>query len=159
VLLDKGINVIDETIVLLTYYYNEEDISLPLYKYLRGRYLGAYLPFDIYLLKPLKEIFSKVVLYDYLKRRAEIGIDSMNSEIIELINKERPKYVLWTSFYYDVKESTLDAIRKSGTKLIGIYFDDEWRFDSYSKYWIPYLDFCVTNSQEAVKNTKVLMLM
>ncbi len=100
----------------------------------------------MYLYEPLRKTFSKAVLYDYLKRRAEIGIEAMNKEIIELVQKERPKYVLWTSFYYDVHQATLDTIRREGVTVIGWFFDDEWRFDDYSKWWVPHLDYVVTNA-------------
>ncbi|GAH62265.1 unnamed protein product, partial [marine sediment metagenome] len=115
-----------------------------------------YLPWNLYLYEPLQKIFSKVILYDYLKRRAEIGIKAMNEEVIDLVREERPKYVLWTSFYDDIQESTLETIRRDGTIVVGWFFDDEWRFSSYSKYWIPYLDYCVTNAIEAVPKYRAL---
>lgn len=117
-------------------------------KYVKN-YLGVYLPFNLYLYEPLQKIFSKVILYDYLKRRTEIGVRAVNQEIIELVRKEHPKYVIWTSWQYDIQESTLETIRQEST-VIGWFFDDDWRFDDYSKWWIPYLDYCVTNAIEAV---------
>ena len=147
--------MINETIILLVYNYNYEDRNHRLLKYVK-RYCAAYLPFDLYLYEPLQKIFSKVILYDYLKRRAEIGIKAMNEEIIALVRKEHAKYVLWTSFYDDVQQSTLDTIREEGSTVVGWFFDDEWRFNSYSKYWSPYLDYCVTNSIEAVPKYRAL---
>jgi hypothetical protein len=78
----------------------------------------------------------------------------MNEEVIHLIRNEDPKYVVWTSFYDDVLQSTLDAIRSRGVIVIGWFFDDELRFNSYSKYWAPHLDYCVTNSYEALPKYK-----
>lgn len=147
--------MINETIIFLTYYYEPELRNHRLLKYVKDN-LGAYLRFDLYLYEPLQKIFSKVILYDYLKRRAEIGIKAMNEEIIALVRKEHAKYVLWTSFYDDVQQSTLDTIREEGSTVVGWFFDDEWRFDSYSKYWSPYLDYCVTNSIEAVPKYRAL---
>jgi spore maturation protein CgeB len=147
--------MINETIILLIYNYYYEDRNYRLPKYVKP-YCAAYLPFNLYLYEPLQKIFSKVILYDYLKRRAEIGVKSMNEEIIALVRKEHAKYVLWTSFYYDIQESTLETIRKDGTIVVGWFFDDEWRFNTYSKYWIPYLDYCVTNAIEAVPKYKAL---
>ena len=147
--------MINETIVLLTYYYEPELRNHRLLKYVKS-YCGPYLPFNLYLYEPLQKIFSKVILYDYLKRRAEIGIKAMNEEIIALVRKEHAKYTLWTSFYDDVQQSTLDIIREEGSTVVGWFFDDEWRFNSYSKYWSPYLDYCVTNAIEAVPKYKEL---
>jgi len=147
--------MINETIILLTYYYDPELRNHRLFKYIKA-YCPAYLPFNLYLYEPLQKIFSKVILYDYLKRRAEIGIKAVNEEIINLVRKEHAKYVLWTSFYDDVQQSTLDTIREEGSTVVGWFFDDEVRFDYYSKWWVPYLDYCVTNSIEAVPKYRAL---
>ena len=139
----------NETIILLTYYYHQELYHHRSLKYIK-KSLGAYLPFDFYLYQPLQKIFARVILYDYLERVVEIGIKAVNEEVITLVSKERPKYVLWTSWQYDILPSTLDSIRSRGSIVVGWFFDDEWRFDSYSKWWGPYLDYCVTNAMEAV---------
>lgn len=142
--------MINETILLLVYYYNYEIRNHRLLKYVGKNHLGAYLPFDLYLYKPLQEVFSKAILYDYLERMTKAGVKAVNQEIIELVKKEHPKYVLWTSWQYDILPSTLESIRKEGSTVVGWFFDDEWRFDNYSKWWVPYLDYCVTNAIEAV---------
>lgn len=148
--------MINETIVLLTYYYHEEDANDNILRHIIKNCSPAYLPWDIYLTEPLRKVFSKVIVYDFLKRRAEAGIEAMNTEIIDLVRKEKAKYVLWTSFYYDVHQSTLDLLRRDGVITVGWFFDDEWRFDSYSKFWIPYLDYCVTNAVSRVDDYKRL---
>lgn len=147
--------MINETVVLLTYDYDPNLKNHPSLKYVKNR-CGVYLPWDLYLYEPLKKIFSNVILYDYLERRAEIGVNAVNEEIIDLVRNEHPKYVLWTSFFYDVQESTFDIIRKEGTIIVGWFFDDEWRFETYSKWWIPYLDYVVTNARDAVTKYREL---
>ena len=148
--------MMNETIILLTYYYRPELGNHRLLKYVGKDHLGAYLPWDMYLYKPLREAFSKVILYDYLERRTEIGVKAVNEEIIALVRREHPKYVLWTSWQYDIFESTFAAIRQEGTVVVGWFFDDEWRFDDYSRWRIPYLDYCVTNAVSAVPKYKAL---
>ena len=145
--------MINETIILLIYHYDYEDHK---HRILKHFYRAPYLHFDRYLYEPLKKIFSKAIIYDYVKRITEIGVKSMNEEIIALVMKERPKYVLWTSWKYDIQESTLEMIRKEGSIVVGWFFDDEWRFDDYSKWWIPYLDYVVTNAIEAVPRYREL---
>jgi len=145
--------MINETIILLIYHYDYEDRKHGLLKHF---YRAPYLPFDLYLYEPLKKIFLKAILYDYVKRITEIGVKAVNKEIIDLVRKERPKYVLWTSWKYDIQESTLETIRKDGTIVVGWFFDDEFRFDNYSKRWIPYLDYCVTNAIEVVPKYREL---
>jgi len=138
--------MMSETVILLTPYYNQDDRNHPVVRHIIKAYFPAYVPYDIYFYEPLKKIFSQVIVYDYLKRRAEIGLKAMNEEIITLVQKERPGYVFWIAFNDDARQSTLEVIRKTGTRTVGLFFDDEWRFNSYSKYWAPYLDYCVTNS-------------
>src|SRR3989475_12692029 len=135
-----------ETVILLTYYYRQEDRDHGILRHILGAFSPSYLPFDLYLHEPLKRIFGRVIVYDFLRRRAELGLRAMNDEILAVVREERPKYVLWTSFYDDIRNTTLETIRKEGTTVVGWFFDDEWRFSSYSKYWIPYLDYCVTNA-------------
>ncbi|MFC1948652.1 glycosyltransferase [Chloroflexota bacterium] len=140
----------NDTVILLTYYYDYELHSHRLFKSYIKDWLGAYLPFTLYLYEPLVKIFSRVVVYDYLERILQVGVKAVNQEIIDLTRRERPKYVIWTSWLYDIQESTLETIRKDGTIVIGWFFDDEWRFDDYSKFWIPYLDYCVTSDMDAI---------
>ncbi len=148
--------MIDETIILLTYYYEPGYRNHLLLKHVAKNHLGVYLPFDVYLYEPLRRIFRKVVLYDYLKRMTEVGVRAVNEEIIALVREEHAKYVLWTSWQYDVQESTLETIRRGGGKVVGWFFDDDWRFDDYSRWWIPYLDYCVTNAFDVVPKYRQL---
>ncbi|MFC1948654.1 glycosyltransferase [Chloroflexota bacterium] len=141
--------MINETIILLT---PLEDCSKHrLAKHIDSRLILS-VPFDICFYQPLQKLFSKVILYDYLKRMVEVGVKDVNREIIELVRKERPQYALWVAFgeYYEIQESTFDIIRNEGTKIVGWFFDDEVRFDYYSKWWVSYVDYFVTNDIEAV---------
>lgn len=147
--------IIDKSIILLTHYYSKEDVHHRLLKHIIKNYCSYY-PWDLYLYEPLKRVFPKVIVYDYMRRRADIGIQAMNEELIALVRKEHPGYVLWPSFYDDIRPSTLDIIRKEGTIVTGWFWDDEWRYDFYSKYWAPFLDYCITNAEEAVPRYRKL---
>lgn len=146
----------DETIILLIHYYESEEYEHRLLKDIIRKYCGIYLPYDLYLYEPLQKTFAKVIVYDYLKRRGEIGVKATNEEIVSLVIKKHAKYVLWASWQYDIQESTFERIRQEGSIVIGWFFDDEWRFDNYSKWWIPYLDYCVTGDIEAVARYREL---
>ncbi|MFC2051115.1 glycosyltransferase [Chloroflexota bacterium] len=139
---------INETIILLTPFkdYSTHRLS----KYIS--YLRLSVPFDVCFYQPLQKIFSRVLLYDYLKRMVEVGVKSMNREVVQLVREEHPKFVLWVALgeYYEIQESTFDRIRKEGTKVVGWFLDDDVRFDYYSKWWAPYIDYFVTNDAEAV---------
>jgi spore maturation protein CgeB len=146
--------MINETILLLTPF--EDCGGHRLARYIG--YLKISVPFDECIYQPLNKLFSKVILYDYLKRMIEIGISPMNQEVIELVKRERPHYVFWVAFgeYYEIKEFTFLAIRQAGSKIVAWFFDDEVRFNFYSRWWTPYIDYFITNDREAVAKYRKL---
>jgi len=146
--------MINETIILLLARL-EDSSEHKLSKYVSD-YAEVSALFKIYFREPLQEVFSKVVPYDYTKRMSEIGVKGVQEEVIELVRKEHAKYVLWLTAAYEFQESTFDKIREEGSTVVGWFFDDEWRFDNYSKWWSPHLDYCVTYDIEAVPKYEAL---
>jgi len=114
------------------------------------------LDLDIRVGGPLKKVFSKVLHYDFGGSYSESGVLRTNNDIIDLVRAERPKYVIWPSISYEILESTFQAIRKEGILVIGWFFDDEKRFDDYSKWWIPYLDYILSTDKERIKEYQKL---
>lgn len=105
---------------------------------------------------PLRRIFSKVICYDVWKNYALLGVVEANRQIIEIVHRERPRYVLWHTMMYELLENTLAEIRANGSLVLAWFSDDEVRFDNYSKWWAPYLDFILTNNQDVVKKYESL---
>ncbi len=144
---------INDTTILLS---RLEDCSQhSLAKYIDGN-LGMSSPADTVYYYPLHGIFSRVIQYDYIQRMTTTGIVGINDEIIALVRKEKPKYVLWISTMYEIMGSTLDAIRREGSIVVAWFNDDEYRFGHYSKWWLPYIDYCVTHDIEAVPKYEAL---
>ena len=106
--------------------------------------------------KSLRKIFSKVIQYDYAKKQVELGILRSNSELIQVVRSEHPKYLFWPSMSYEIQETTFQTIRREGSFVIGWFFDDECRFDEYSRWWIPYLDYILTVDKHSVKKYQEL---
>jgi len=111
---------------------------------------------DIRLGEPLKRVFSKVIRYDVGQSYAKYGVGRTNNEIIELVRAERPKYVMWPSMSYEIMGSTFQRLREIGTFVVGWFFDDECRFDDYSRWWIPYLDYVLTVDKWSVEKYQQL---
>ncbi len=143
--------MINETVILLT---RLEDCSE--HRLAKHINLELNVPFYLNFFKALQEIFSKVIIFDWQKRMTEIGVKGVNEEVIELVRKEHPKYALWLSADYEFHESTFDMMRKEGSTVVGWFFDDGHRFENFSKWWIPHLDYCVTHDIEAVPKYKAL---
>jgi len=145
--------MITETIILLGHLEDQSEHRLA--KYMTGNLkLGTVIDINYY--KPIQEIFSKAIAYDYVERITKIGIKGVNEEIIELVRKERPKYIFWLRSMYEFLESTFMAIRDEGSTVVGLFVDDEYRFAYFSKWWIPYMDYIVTFDVEAVPKYKAL---
>lgn len=108
--------------------------------------------FDKNIYRPLKFVFSKVIRYqDYRKRLNEIGIKQLQKEIIDLVRSERPHYILVPASSYEILEETFQAFHAEGSIIFGWFFDDSVRFDNYSKWWIPYIDYFLTSNKDSVQ--------
>ena len=105
---------------------------------------------DLRLGAPLHEVFANVLRYDIGSNYANSGVLKTNTEITNLVIKNQPKYVIWPTMSYEIQESTFQVIRKSGAYVVGWFFDDEMRFENYSRWWIPCMDFILTGDQESV---------
>jgi len=103
---------------------------------------------------PLSKIFAKVISYDYVKSYVEKGVKLANQEICDIVRKERPGYVIWRTSSYHIQESTFQYIRKMGAIVIGWFWDDHFRFDNYSRLYIPCLDYSVTNDPQTIDKYK-----
>lgn len=95
---------------------------------------------------PLCQVFARVYRYDVWHRVNRIGVAAANREILDIAGTYRPKYVLWPALCkFTVAEETLLTLRKMGCIVVGRLLDDDTRFDIYSKWLIPSLDYCVTH--------------
>ena len=143
--------MIDETILFLTH----TDCGIPALKR-HGLGIGPNADFDSLFVQPLRGVFSEVIVYDMWKNYAEIGVRKSNEKIIDIVHTQQPKYLLWPSMMYEIMESTFQKIRKQGTLVVGWFFDDEIRFDDYSRWWSSCLDYCLTTDKESVKRYEEL---
>ena len=127
----------------------------PLAKHVEGdMFVNA--PVEEFYYKPLKQVFSRVLQYDCVARMTEIGFSGINEELIALVRKEKPRYVLWMSSMYEVTAATFDAIRREGATIIGWFNDDEYRFAFYHQWWLPHVDYCVTHDLQSVERYRAL---
>lgn len=99
---------------------------------------------DLSLGIPLTKIFNQVIRYDVGSDYASIGVRQTNQKIIDLVGEHKPKYVIWPTMNYEIQEETFQKIRQLGSYVVGWFFDDECRFDEYSRWWIPYMDYFLT---------------
>lgn len=94
--------------------------------------------------QPLSKIFTKLIRFEIGAPYANKGVLYANRKIVELVRSENIDYVIWPTRTYEILEFTFQEIRKYGAKIIGWFFDDETRFDNYSQWWVPFMDYIFT---------------
>ena len=111
---------------------------------------------DLRLGIPLSKVFERAIRYDVGSDYAEVGTGQTNLKIIELVREHKPKYVIWPTMNYEIQEETFQMIRQLGSYVIGWFFDDECRFDEYSRWWIPYMDYFFTCDKASISRYQAL---
>lgn len=90
------------------------------------------------------------VIYFPYERIHEVGIEKMNAELKELVNKEKPDILFAVMFTNELDKKIIGGISKNtNTQTVAWFCDDTWRFDNYSKYWAPYFNWVVTTDYQA----------
>ena len=117
----------------------------------REHLLNKYPGIDLHVNNTLKswelgfrEITSHFLTYDFYQKYVNEGIVKVNQEIIVLIEKERPDFLVWPAMTFEILEETFAVARSLGCRAIGVFFDDILCFDHLTKFYIPYLDYFIT---------------
>ncbi|MHC4616154.1 MAG: glycosyltransferase [Planctomycetota bacterium] len=105
---------------------------------------------DINFYEPLKQVFSNVINYNYIERINQIGKEAMNAEIIEVVRREKPDYVLLHTYQDQVELETLDTLGSLRTKVVAWFSDDHWRFEDYSRVIAGHVFCSVTTDKHSV---------
>jgi radical SAM superfamily enzyme YgiQ (UPF0313 family)/glycosyltransferase involved in cell wall biosynthesis/predicted O-methyltransferase YrrM len=111
---------------------------------------------DLRLGEPLTKVFDRVIRYDVGVGYSEKGSRIANLEIIDCVRESRPKYVIWPTMNYEIEGETFQEIRRLGAWVIGWFFDDECRFEDYSRWWLPYMDYIFTCDRNSVARYREL---
>jgi len=111
---------------------------------------------DLNLGNPLAKIFNLVIRFDIGEEYAEYGVIQANKRIIDLVREHSPKYVIWPTMTYEILEETFQEVRKLGAYVIGWFFDDENRFEGYSRWWIPCMDYIFTADKASISRYQQL---
>lgn len=116
----------------------------------RGISLGCKCDMYSMLIPSIKNVFSDVISFDFLEYYVNYGATKTSNKLRELILENKPDFLLWLSYAYEIDPDDFIFARQNGVKTIGWFFDDESNFDNYSLMWVPYLDFVLTNDPGAI---------
>jgi hypothetical protein len=111
---------------------------------------------DLRAATPLTRVFSEVLRFDIGWAYAEQGVVAANARLVEIVRDHRPKYVLWPTMSYEIQPESFQEVRRLGAYVVGWFFDDECRFDDYSRWWIPCMDFVFTGDKRSVARYRSL---
>jgi len=97
----------------------------------------------------------EVIAFDPLFTLKKYGKKIMNRILIESLYRWRPNIAFFVLFKDEIEFDTLLEIKNNmGIKTINWFCDDHWRFDSFSKYYAPYLSYVVTTYKKALEKYK-----
>lgn len=96
-----------------------------------------------------------VIYFPVDERIMKLGRSGMNKELLALVRREKPDILFCNLFNNEIKPSTINEITQNTTTITVNWFsDDQWRFESFSKYWAPLFDWVITTDPNAVTKYK-----
>ncbi len=115
-------------------------------------WLKMSLPFKEGIYEPLCRI-GQVTPFDYVPL-----LIGERDPVTNRLPADTPDYVLWVAFreLFNFSPSTFQDIRAKGAKVIAWFFDDNIRFESYSRHWLPHVDYVLTDTPDCVAKYEAL---
>lgn len=98
----------------------------------------------------LRQFSGVEVIYFPFDRILQLGRDQWNTELLELVKKEKPDLFFAFMFTDELLLDVLNEIKKY-TISLAWFADDHWRFDNYSKYYAPHFSWVATTYFQAVE--------
>lgn len=97
-----------------------------------------------------KKIFKDVIIFSFKNESYYYGNDELNRKFLELIEKEKPDYLLACPVYDEVYLDTLIKMKEINPKMKTIIWfgDDDFRFDDCSRYYALFFDYILTTKKE-----------
>jgi spore maturation protein CgeB len=93
------------------------------------------------------------------EKMRELGRDGMNQALIDKVLETKPDLLFTFLFTEEIKKETIEYItKKTSTKTLNWFADDNWRFPVFSKFWTPLFTAVTTTDSLAFEKYKVLGL-
>jgi hypothetical protein len=101
----------------------------------------------------LKEVADTIIPYDYRTINLQYGREEVNKRFLELVEKEKPDYILYYSIVDEFELDTFLKVRDISPETISILFygDDDCMYESYSRFYKLFFDYIIV-FQKAFKH-------
>lgn len=92
-----------------------------------------------------------IIYFPFDEEISKLGYQGMNKKLLETVYREKPDLCFFYLFAEEIKKETIKEITEKGNTITYNWFaDDNWRFDSFSKYFAPCFHFVSTTDLKAI---------
>lgn len=92
----------------------------------------------------------EIIRFDPMDILKKVGQKNMNDMLLEAAYRYSPDILFCSLFKDEIDKGTIDEITRSNRVLTLNWFsDDQWRFETFSKDWIPCFSWGITTSKAA----------
>ncbi|MCM8788191.1 MAG: glycosyltransferase [Candidatus Omnitrophica bacterium] len=81
--------------------------------------------------------------------------DVLQRKLIEYVDEIKPDIVFFILIRDEFTFETLDYLKNKYTT-VNWFWDDQWRFDSFTKYYAPHFTYCITTDKFALSKYEKL---
>jgi len=97
----------------------------------------------------LKEMYSDVLLFDFMSILQEKGKRDMNQALLSMVKESKPDLVMFSLYTDQFIPEVIDELREYTTTLC-FFHDDGWRVE-FSRFWARHFDWFTTPEAHRVQ--------
>jgi spore maturation protein CgeB len=105
----------------------------------------------------LAHMGHEIIYFDFMHEFQISGRDTTSRRLVDLVRAEKPELLLCVLFTDQLNVDAVAGIsRSSDTVTFNWFCDDQWRFESYSRYWAPAFNWVSTTATSALPKYEAL---
>jgi len=79
------------------------------------------------------------------------NIKEISNLLIKKVEEFKPDIIFVIPQSYQIAKEVFSFLRSRGNKFVGLFGDDHWRYDTYSKYMASNFDVCITTDKFSLR--------
>jgi len=122
-------------------------------------FLETLSPYSLYyqnLYLSLKRFCDNIINFDRRFLYLKFGKEKMNQLLLEKVKQEQPDYIFTWLTWDELALDTLIKIRETSpnTKTVVFFGDDDVQFESYSRFYAMFFDYCLIGQRQYIPRYK-----